>query len=40
MANKAPRGDSAKKEPKMSLKEKRAIKREKSETSFIKPRKR
>lgn len=39
MAGKTPRGNTTKKEPKMTLKEKRDAKREKAETGFIKPRK-
>jgi hypothetical protein len=40
MAEKNPRGMSAKKQPQLSLKEKRAQKREKSEEGFVKARKR
>lgn len=39
MAGKSPRGEGAKKAPQLSLKDKRAQKREKTETSIIKPRK-
>ena len=40
MAGKSPRGDNTKKAAKLSLKDKRVLKREKSETTlFIKPRK-
>lgn len=39
MAGKSPRGDNTKKAAQLSLKDKRAQKREKSETSLIKPRK-
>lgn len=39
MAGKSPSGPNAKKQAKLSLKEKRAAKRDKSEDSFIKPRK-
>ncbi|MGW9629437.1 hypothetical protein ACWGST_01945 [Agromyces sp. NPDC055520] len=40
MSQKNPRGNSDKKQPQLSLKEKRAQKREKSEDGFIKARKR
>lgn len=39
MADKAPRGGKAKKEPKLTLKEKREAKRTNAEPVFIKPRK-
>lgn len=39
MAGKSPRGDKTKKAAQLSLKDKRAQKREKTETEFIKPRK-
>jgi hypothetical protein len=39
MGGKSPRGNALKKQPKATLKEKRAAKRDKSEESFIKPRK-
>lgn len=39
MAGKTPRGNTVKKEAKMTLKEKREAKREKAEAGFIKPRK-
>jgi len=39
MSGKAPRGGNAKKEPKLSLKEKREVKRENVEPAFLKPRK-
>ncbi len=40
MAGKSPRGDNTKKAAQLSLKDKRALKREKGETTpFIKPRK-
>ena len=39
MANKSPVSDTGKKQAKMSLKEKRAVKREKTDESVIKPRK-
>lgn len=39
MAGKSPRGGALKKQPKTSLKEKRAAKREKMEDTFLKPRK-
>lgn len=39
MAGKSPRGGALKKQPKTSLKEKRAAKREKTEDTFLKPRK-
>lgn len=39
MAGKSPRGTGAKKEPKLSLKEKRDIKRAKAEAELFKPRK-
>ncbi|MET0854807.1 MAG: hypothetical protein ABWY30_09250 [Microterricola sp.] len=40
MAGKSPKGNNAKKAPQLSLKDKRAAKREeKSDTGFIKPRK-
>jgi hypothetical protein len=39
MAGKSPRGGALKKQPKSSLKEKRAAKREKMEDTFLKPRK-
>jgi len=39
MAGKSPRGNALKKQPKSSLKEKRAAKREKGDDTFLKPRK-
>lgn len=39
MSGKSPRGGSAKKEPKRSLKEKREAKRESAESTLLKPRK-
>ncbi|WP_308466203.1 hypothetical protein [Rathayibacter soli] len=39
MAGKSPRGEKTKKAAQLSLKDKRAQKREKAETAFIKPRK-
>ena len=39
MAGNSPNGTKIKKEAKLSLKEKRAAKREKNEDSFLKPRK-
>lgn len=39
MAGKSPRGNDTKKAAKLSLKDKRAQKRDKNEDSFIKPRK-
>lgn len=39
MAGKTPRGNTVKKEPKSTLKEKRAAKRERGEAEFIKLRK-
>lgn len=39
MAGKSPRGDRTKKAAQLSLKDKRAQKREKAETTFIKQRK-
>jgi hypothetical protein len=39
MAGKAPRGGNAKKEPKLTLKEKREAKRTHAEPLFVKPRK-
>lgn len=40
MSGKSPRGNDSKKQPQLSLKEKRAQKREKSEDGLIKTRKR
>ncbi|MGV8882893.1 MAG: hypothetical protein ACOH19_12145 [Rhodoglobus sp.] len=39
MSGKAPRGGNAKKAPKLTLKEKREVKRESAEQAFLKPRK-
>jgi hypothetical protein len=39
MSGKSPRGGAIKKQPKTSLKEKRAAKRDKTEDTFLKPRK-
>lgn len=39
MSGKSPRAVNAKKQPKLSLKEKREAKREKSEAGVVKPRK-
>lgn len=39
MSSKSPRGDNAKKAPKLSIKEKRQAKREKDDSSILKPRK-
>ncbi len=39
MSGRSPRGGNAKKEPKLTLKEKREAKRERAEETFIKPRK-
>jgi hypothetical protein len=39
MSGKAPRGGNAKKQPKLTLKEKREAKRDTAEPAFIKPRK-
>ena len=39
MSGKSPRGNNAKKEPKLSLKEKRGARRERTEAVLIKPRK-
>jgi len=39
MSGKTPRGRNAKKEPKLTLKEKREAKRSTAESAFIKPRK-
>jgi len=39
MSGKAPRGGNAKKEPRLTLKEKRGVKRENAEPAIIKPRK-
>ena len=39
MSGKSPRGDAGKKPAQKSLKDKRAEKREKNESAFIKPRK-
>ncbi|GAA1808736.1 hypothetical protein [Agromyces neolithicus] len=40
MSGKSPRGNDSKKQPQLSLKEKRAQKREKAEEGLFKPRKR